>query len=189
MLGTVFRQNFAFDQHVKESGLGALFRLFPFGFVAALLQLIALALVTPVVLAIMGDGSIIPLPTRLVSDLTVPSLETQSSIVAGTYLIFSLGVALTENRLLDSSAMQIRHLSHLKPFSSPNLVMALLLLQFCLDAATFTVLAFHTPQFLTDLEQRDGWGEIALVAWPSAMSIGAAFFGANAHAVLRALQW
>jgi len=174
---------------VKESVLGALFRPFPFGFVAALLQLIAVALVTPVVLAVMGDGSIMPLPTSFVSNLTAPSLETQSSIVAGTYLIISLGVALTENRLLDSSAMQIRHLSHLKPFSRPELVIALLLFLFCLGAAAFTVLALHTPQFLVDLEHQDGCGEIALIVWPGTMSIGVACFGANAHAALRALQW
>lgn len=166
-----------------------MFRLFPFGFVAALLQLIAVTLVTPVVLATMGDRSIMPLSMSFLPNLTTPSLETQSSIVTGTYLIISLGVALTENQLLDSSAMQIRHLSHLKPFSRPELVMALFLLQFCLGAAVFTVLALHTPQFLVDLEHQDGWGEMALIVWPGTMSIGVACFGANAHAALRALQW
>jgi hypothetical protein len=134
-----------------------MFRRFPVGFVAAFLQLLALALATPLVLAIMRHGSTVPLLTNFLPNFTAPSVETQSSIVTGTYLIVSLGVSLTENRFLDSTAMQIRHLSHVKPFSRPYLVMALLLIQFCLGVAEFAILALHKPQFLVDLEhQTDG---------------------------------
>lgn len=174
---------------MKEDILGKIFRLFPFGFVAAFLQLIALALATPLVLAIMGHGSSVPLLTSFVPNFTIPSTETQSSIITGTYLIVSLGVALTENRFLDSTAMQIRHLSHLKRFYNADLAMTLLLIQFCLGVAGFAMLALHIPQFLVDLEHQDGWRKIAFVVWPGSMSIGTAFFCANAHATLRALQW
>ena len=154
-----------------------------------LLQLIALALATPLVFAIMRRGSIDPLFTSFAPNFTAQPVETQSSIITGTYLIVSLGVVLTENRFLDSTAMQIRHVSHLKPFSRPNLVMALLLTQFCLGVAGFAMLALHTPPFLVDLAHQEGWGVIALIVWPGAMSIGVTFLGANAHATLRALQW
>lgn len=166
-----------------------MFRLFPVGFVAAFLQLFALTLATPLVLLIIRHGSSVPLLSSLFPNFTAPSVETQSSIITGTYLIISLGVALTENRFLDSTAMQIRHLSHLKPFSRPYLVMALLLVQFCLVVAGFATLALHTPPFLSDLEYQDEWGVIILIVWPGTMSIGVASFGANAHAALRALQW
>jgi hypothetical protein len=164
---------------MREDVLEAMFRRFPFGFVAAVLQLIAVAMVTPFALAIMWHGSIMGLST----------IETQSSIITGTYLILGLGIALTENRFLDSTAVQIRHISHLKPFPRPNLVMALLLILFCLGAVGFTLLALRPPQFLVDLGHQGDWGEMALIAWPGTMSIGAACFGANAHATLRALQW
>lgn len=166
-----------------------MFRLFPFGFVAAFLQLIALALATPLVFSIMRDGSAIPLLQNFVPNFPSPSVETQSSIMTGTYLIVSLGVALTENRFLDSTAMQIRRISHLKHFYNPDLAMAFLLIQFCLGVAGFAMLALHLPQFLVDLEHQDGWRKMAFIIWPGSMSIGTAFFGANAHAALRALQW
>ena len=165
-------------------------RLFQAGLVAACFQFVTLVLVTPFVLAVMRHELVLPLSTSFGSDTTVPSSETQSSVLASSYLIISLGVALTENRFLDSSAMHIRSVSHLKPFSRPTFVMALLLIQFCLGAAAFTVFALQTPpEFLVDLGQSFGWGGIFSIMWPGAMSIGAAFFGANAHAALRALQW
>jgi hypothetical protein len=175
--------------YAKGHVLGEMFRRFPVGFVAAFLQLLALALATPLVLAIMRHGSTVPLLTNFLPNFTAPSVETQSSIVTGTYLIVSLGVSLTENRFLDSTAMQIRHLSHLRRFHNADLAMALLLIQFCLGVVGFAMLALQPPQFLAALEHQDGWGEIALIGWPGIMSMGTAFFGANAHATLRALQW
>lgn len=166
-----------------------MFRLFPVGFVAAFLQLIALALATPLVFIIVGHGSAVPLLTSFIPNFLPPSIETQSSIITGTYLIVSLGLALTENRFLDSTAMQIRHISHLKRFHNADLAMTVLLIQFCLGVAGFTMLALHIPQFLVDLEHQDGWLKFAFIVWPGTMSMGTAFFGANAHAALRALQW
>lgn len=144
---------------------------------------------TPFALVMMRHGSLMPLSMSTTSDFTAPSMETQTSMIAGIYLIVSLGVALTENRFLDSTAMQIRHTSHSKPFVRPNLVMAIMLIQFCLGATGFAMLALHTPEFLVDLAQQYGWGGIFLVIWPGTMSIAVAGFGANAHAALRALQW
>jgi len=165
-------------------------RLFQAGFVAACFQLVAVALVTPVVLALMRQGLIVSLSTSLGWDTTAPSMETQSSIITWTYLIVSLGVALTDNRFLDSTAMHIRRISHLKYFSRPNLVMAFLLILLCLGATGFTMLALQTPpKFLVDLGYYFGWGGIVSIIWPGTMSIGVVCFGANAHAALRALQW
>jgi hypothetical protein len=174
---------------MTEDVLTALFRLLQVGFVAAFLQLIAEVLVTPFALVMMRHGTLMPLSTSTASDFTEPSIDIQSSIIAGTYLIISLGVALTENRFLDSAATQIRHMSHLKPFRQPNMVMALMLVQFCLGVAGFTMLALHQPQILIDCENQFGWGGTFIIAWPGIMSIGVACFGANAHAALRALQW
>lgn len=164
--------------------------LFQFGFVAAGFQLVAVTLATPAVLALMRPGSIAFLSMSFDVDAAAPSMETQSSILTGAYLILSLGMVLTETRLLDSTAMHIRRISHLKDFSRPNLVMALLLFLFCLGAAGFVMLALQAPpKFLVDLGHYFGWGGRPPIIWPGTMSIGVAWFGGNAHAALRALQW
>jgi hypothetical protein len=164
--------------------------LFQSGFVAAGFQLIAVMLATPVVLALMRPGSLAFLSTSFGSDATAPSMETQSSLLTGAYLILSLGVVLTENQLLDSTAMHIRRISHLKDFPRPYLVMGLLLFLFCLGAAGFVTLALQAPpKFLVDLGRDFGWDSRPPIIWPGTMSIGVAWFGGNAHATLRALQW
>ena len=53
---------------------------------------------------------------------------------------------------------------------------------FCLGMVGFTILALRPPQFLVDLGHQGDWGEMALIVWPGTMSIGAAWFGANAYA-------
>jgi hypothetical protein len=165
-------------------------RLFQAGFVAAAFQLLAVALATPVVLALMRPGSLAFLSTSFGSDATAPSMETQSSELTGAYLTLSLGVALTENRLLDSSAMHIRRVSHLTKVSGPYLVMALILILFGLSAAGFNMLALQAPRkSLVDVGHFLGWGGRFSIIWPGTMSIGVPSFGANAHAALRALQW
>ena len=117
-------------------------------------------------------------------------METQSSILTGAYLVLSLGVALTENRLLDVTAMHIRRVSHLKRLSRPYLMMALILFLFCLGTAGFTMLTLQVPpKFLVDLGHYFGWGGRPPIIWPGTMSIGVAWFAASAHAALRALQW
>jgi hypothetical protein len=164
--------------------------LFRFGFVAAGFQFVAVILATPVVLALMRPGSLAFLSTSFGSDATAPSMETQSSVLTGVYLILSLGVVLTENRHLDSTAMYIRRISHLKDFPRPHLAMALLLFLFCLGAAGFVTLALQAPpKSLVDLGHYFGWGGWPPIIWPGTMSIGVAWFGGNAHAALRALQW
>ena len=165
-------------------------RLFQAGFVAACLQLVAVALVTPFVFAIMRHRSITFMLMHFKSNAEVPSSDTQSSILIGTYLIISFGIALTENRFTDLTAMQIRHVSHLRKYSRPNLTMVLLLILLWLGAAGFAVVALQTPQqFLVDLGHHFGWGDAFIIIWPGTMSIGTACFGANAHATMKALQW
>jgi hypothetical protein len=160
------------------------------GFVAAGFQLVAVILATPVVLTLMRPGSLGFPSTGLGSDASAPSMETQLSILTGAYLILSLGVVLTENRLLDATAMRIRQLSHRKDCPRPYLVMGLLLLMFCLGAAGFATLALQVPpKALVDLGHYFGWGDRPPIIWSGTMSIGVAWFGGNAHAALRALQW
>ena len=164
--------------------------LFQLGFVAAGFQLVAVILATPIVLLVMRPASIAFLSTNFGSSATAPSMETQSSILTGAYLVLSLGVALTENRLLDVTAMHIRRVSHLKRLSRPYLMMALILFLFCLGTAGFTMLTLQVPpKFLVDLGHYFGWGGRPPIIWPGTMSIGVAWFAASAHAALRALQW
>jgi len=154
------------------------------------LQLIAVALVTPVLLIMMTPRSIAFLSAALGSDFTVPPVETQSLILTGAYLIMSLGVTLTESPALDSSATYIRRIAHMKDFSSPTLVMVLALMSFCLCAAGLTALALLAqPRVFIDFENHYGWSYLLWNIWSAAMSIGIACFGANAYATLRALQW
>ena len=130
-----------------------------------------------------------PLSTIFGSNTTGASLETQSSILTGAYLILSLGAALTENRFTDFSAMNIRHMAHSKKYSRPNLVMVALLILLWLCAAVFVAVALQTPKLLATLGLNYGWGGAFSVVWPGTMSVGAACFGANAHATMKALQW
>lgn len=163
---------------------------FQFGYVAAGFQLAAVILATPVVLTLMRPGSLAFLSTVFGSDANAPPMETQSSILTGAYLILSMGVVLTENRLLDSAAMHIRRISHIKDFPRPNLAMALLLFLSCLGVTGFLTLALQAPpKVLVDLGRYFGWGVRPPIIWPGTMSIGVAWCGGNAHAALRALQW
>jgi hypothetical protein len=147
------------------------------------------ALVTPFVFAIIRYGLIAPLLTGPGSSTTGISLETQSSILTGTYLILSLGAALTENRFTDFTAMNIRQLSHSRKYPNPNLAMMFLLILFWLCAAVFVAVALQTSKLLANLGLNHGGGEVFSVVWPGTMSVGAAYFGANAHATMKALQW
>jgi hypothetical protein len=169
--------------------LKAVLRLFQAGFVAACLQLIAAALMTLIVFAVIRNGLIAPLLASPGSSAAGTSLETQSSILTGTYLILSLGAALTENRFTDFTAMNIRQLSHSKKSPNPNLAMVFLLILFWLCAAVFVAVALQTPKRLANLGLNYGWGDVFSVVWPGTMSVGAACFGANAHATMKALQW
>lgn len=164
-------------------------RLFQAGLVAVCLQFVAVALVTPFVFAIIRYGLIAPLLTGPGSSTTGISLETQSSIFTGTYLILSLGAALTENRFTDFTAMNIRQLSYSRKYLNPNLAMMFLLILFWLCAAVFVAVALQTSKLLANLGLSHGWGEVFSVVWPGTMSFGAAYFGANAHATMKALQW
>jgi hypothetical protein len=147
------------------------------------------ALVTPFVFAAIRNGLIVPLLTGPGPSAAGTSLETQSSILTGTYLILSLGTALTENRFTDFTAMNIRQLSHSKKYSYPNLVMVFLLILLWLCAAVLAAIALQTPKLLATLGLNYRWGDIFSVVWPGTMSVGAACFAANAHATMKALQW
>ncbi len=163
-----------------------LLRRFPVGFVAAGFQLAAVAFVTPVVLALVQNGFIGSLSTG--ANVTA-EMETQSSVLKGAYLIIGFGVALTENRFLDFTALHIRQISHRDSAFRTNLVIASLLILFCLGIAGFTMLTLQRPpSLLFGLERWYSGGEILPILWPGTMSIGAVCFGATAHACLRALQ-
>lgn len=169
--------------------LNAILRNFSAGVFAGFLQITAVVLATPLVLLFMRPSVIAFLSTNFHLGLIVPSTGFQFAMLTGTYLILSLGAALTENRYLDATAMYIRYIAHLKRVSKPTLVMALMLLLFCTGTALFIMLALQVPpKFLFGLGRYFGWSAFPMI-WPGTLSVGAACFGANAFACIRALQW
>ena len=169
--------------------LNAILRNFSAGAFAGLLQMTAVVLATPLVLLLMRPSAIAFLSSNFHLGLIVPSTRFQSTMLTGSYLILSLGAALTENRYLDATTMHVRYIAHRKRGSKPTLTMALMLLLFCSGTALFVMLALQVPpKFLFDLGHYFGWSAFPMI-WPGTLSVGAAFFGANAFACLKALQW
>lgn len=147
--------------------------LFQAGFVAACMQLMAIALETIVFFLAGGRDC--------------PS-EPTFSFLTWCYLLTALGIALTSNRFVTTTAARIRRASRLLDPKQPYLATETWLSYLCIASLGFGVIAFHSPpNFLVVACDFLGFACGASIAWSGMMSIGAASFGANARATKRAL--
>lgn len=147
--------------------------LFQAGFAAACMQLIAIVLETIGFFFAGGDDC---------------QSEPTLSFLTWCYLLTALGVALTTDRFVTTTAGRIRRASRLLDPTQPHLATENWLSQLCLASLGFGVIAFHSPPyFLAAACDFIGFTCGASIAWSGMMSIGAASFGANAQATRRAL--
>jgi hypothetical protein len=157
-------------------------RLFQAGLIAALMQCSAMLLLTPPILFYVQSRM-----QDLQSFYTDPTSSTVASLLQFIYLVTAVGLALTRNRFVDSTAARIRATSYrmhpLEPARAANtLLICLWFTAFGLAALTLG----PPPSFLIELEWYFGPFNAAPIVWSAMMSVGVAAFGANAQAAKQA---
>jgi hypothetical protein len=98
------------------------------------------------------------------------------------------GVALPDDRFVACTAVQIRQASrHMNPAKSDHAA-KILMVQLCLSAIGFVMVAYRPPPgLLIETCRYFGCSWAASIIWPGMMSIGVASFGADARAARNAL--
>jgi hypothetical protein len=153
--------------------------LFQAGFVAAYRQLIA---VVSLALAVLILVSAELNPQRY---LSVGSYAEASQLLTWTYLLIALGLAGTSNKAVKQSAERI-HLAFRAIRCPAGLTPEVLAFQMALAAVMLVVLMLQmAPEPIVELGRYFGYVSGAKVVWAGAMSVGIAYFGACAHAVLK----
>src|SRR5689334_76163 len=113
---------------------------------------------------------------------------TSFRILPWVYLVIASRAAMTANRFIDLTAARIRHASRLMNPTEPDQAARTLLLQLSIGAVACAVMTVGLPPDLVARAfQALGHPQTASLAWSAIMSIGAAAFGANAHATARSL--
>jgi hypothetical protein len=158
-------------------------RLFHAGLVATLLQLVGIGVATPLVHWLGGHGSTMSLEVSEDYDA-----QAAASFLPWVYLVIAFGVAMTANRFIELTALRVSHASRLMNPIDPDQAARTLLLQLSLVAVAFAVMTVRLPpDLLARAFHALGYPRAASLAWSAIMSIGAAAFGANAHATARSL--
>ena len=152
--------------------------LFKAGFVAALIQLVAICATTIVaILSARRD--------------TAPSVAGDADIGSSgvfaflpwAYVLIAVGVALSANRFVDLTAARIRHASRAMHPAAPASAAETLQGRLWLAAIGCAILAVNPPPDLVSAICRHlGHAGTAPMVWSGLISIGAASFGANAQA-------
>lgn len=157
-------------------------RLFQAGLVASILQLVGIAVVTPLVIWLGRHGLTMSLEVSAEYDARAASFR----ILPWAYLVIASGVAMTANRFIDLTALRIGHASRLMNPTEPDQGARTLLVQLSFVAVACAVMTVRLPP---DLSARAflGHPHTASLAWSAIISVGAAAFGANAHATVRSL--
>jgi hypothetical protein len=90
--------------------------------------------------------------------------------------------------LIKVTAERIRHVSRIISVIAPQQVIRNLRAVLCLATVNQAVLTLMpAPTLLIDASGYVGFGTTLAIAWPAAMSLGVAYFGANALAAQQAL--
>ncbi len=168
------------------SALSAI-RLFQAGLAAACLQSTAVLFATLIVYVATRQGLIGPLSSQARSDAG-SLLTSVLPLLKWVYILTAVGVALTDDRFVPRTAAQICQASgHMNP-ARPDLAAKFLMVQLCLSAIGFVMVAFRQPPgLLIETCRYVGCSWAASILWPGMMSIGVASFGANARAARNAL--
>lgn len=155
--------------------------LFRAGLVAACAQCMATGTVTLVAFSAVRYG--IPVETHTVADL-----DALLPFLRWCFVVIALGVALTSHRFVGFTAARIRFASQLMHQGEPDHATKSLLTQLTVASIGFAILVLRpAPDLWIAIARHLGWGWLGSVTWSSLMSVGAASFGANAHAARRAL--
>ena len=116
----------------------------------------------------------------------VPDLA--ASALSWINLLTAIGVALTKNRFVDATSVRLRDTSKRLYPTHPSYAVKTLTVQFSIVSIAFAALVLSQPPLIVvELAGALGYAEAASFAWPGVTSIGAAAFGANAHAAAKAL--
>jgi hypothetical protein len=160
-------------------------RLFHAGLVASILQLVGIGVATPLVIWLGRHGLSMSLEVSAEHDAQAAA---SFRILPWVYLVIASGVAMTANRFIDLTALRIGHASRLMNPTEPDQGARTLLVQLSIVAVACAVMTVCLPP---DLFARAfhalGHPHTASLAWSAIMSVGAAAFGANAHATVRSL--
>lgn len=160
-------------------------RLCQAGLAAAGIQFVAVILATLVAFHFARQGLGDPTSSNIGGGLNSRSI----AILRWVYLLTSVGVALTGNRVVDATAARISHASRLMRPIEPDHATKTLLVQLSFTAIGFAIAALTSPpDLLVEGARHLGCSCIAFISWPATMSIGTAGFGANALAAGTALR-
>lgn len=136
---------------------------------------------TLIVFVALRQGLIDPLSSQTRSDAG-SLLASFFPLLTWVYILTAVGVALTDDRFVASTAIQIRQASrHMNP-AKPDHAAEILMVQLCPPALGFVMVAYRPPPGLL-IETCRYFG----CSWAASMSIGVASFGANARAARNAL--
>lgn len=170
----------------------SLLKLFLGGLIAAYLQLsivvfASVLTLSSLVLDAESGGDEVSRPDPFVDPLR---LATSVQLLRWIVFASAVGAALTSTYCIDDSAYQIRKISQSLGLAEPKNVIWALFIEFSLAAIGCGILVFITPPLLLILlcYRLYGISFVAWIAWSGLMSIGAAFFGASAHAAAQELQ-
>ena len=143
------------------------------GIVAARRQLAALVVFTLVL--------------SLTAQITENSWLSTTPLLPWACLLVAFGFALTSGRSIEVTARRIRSRTRRMRLAASRNVLLALAVQFGLAAALLTILGLRTPpDAITVAAQYFGYASAAPIMWAATMSAGVAFFGASAHATLKA---
>lgn len=159
-------------------------RLFHAGLVAAARQLLAVIAVTLSIILLSRHGLLGPFKA---TGMKVGHVLV-SPLLSWSYLLTAANSALTNRQVADSTAARIRDASRRMCPTTPHQVIKKLMVHLWLAAAGLAVLTLlPAPAILVVATGHLGCEATAAVGWPALMSIGVAYFGANARAAQRAL--
>ena len=165
---------------------GEMLRFLRVGIIAGSLQLITVTLVSCLV-------SVSSLRALVVPGIeeTTPTTELLYIywLLKMLFMLFAVGIVLTDTKYITFTATRIRHASRLMRPTVPDHAAKTLLVLLALPTAGFAILTLQQPpDFVTALSgypERPTW---FWITWSALMSVGVAFFGALSHATWRAVQ-
>ena len=111
-----------------------------------------------------------------------------SSFLLWAYLLMAFGFAMTQTRYLDNSAALMRYAAHLLHRDKTDDVLMFLVAGLGFGTLLFVYLALYRPHVISNFDACLICGIVVSSLWPGAMSVGVAFFGATAHAAMKARQ-